>query len=676
MRAEPALVGRLLIHPARCLPTTMFPFCLLFPASLFPLLTFLRAFPLSLLAASAASPPASAFAPKLRSPVIGALNGSEFPAFDLSASATAATTSSAPAPATAPTTFAAPAPTTPARPAASASASASATTAAPGPASPPSLSAAGATPGSVKWSVGRAPWYNASGQRAAPFFIGVTGGSASGKTSVCKAIVESLDIPWVGLLSMDRFYRSLTPEEQHVAHQGNYNFDHPNAFDMDQLFKTVQEMRTGRVVDVPIYDFATHARLEQTDRMYGVDVVIVEGILLLYDKRVRDLMDLKIYVDTDSDLRLARRISRDIRERGRSVQGVLDQYQRTVKPSFEEFILPTKRFADLIVPWNDTNHVAIDLLKQHIVSRLEKRSADHVRAHRAAAAALGSAALASPAAAAAPRPRRGGRRGSATLLQPNELPPTVTLLEPTRALRALHTQIRDRCSHPDDFESALGRIVARILMAALDTTPAQDRTVTTPTGTPFHGAAFSGPICTVSVVRTGEVFESAIRSLLPDVPVGKIVIQQAVERKVELGPRLYYAKLPRTLAEPGTTVFLFDGVLATGGAVSMAVQVLLDHGVREEDIVFCCILAAPQGLHAVTSRFPALRVVTSWIDDGLDANSFVTPGVGYLGDRYYGTGAGAPGHDEDGRRSPPTGFEPSESSATSDGAATSRTLSM
>lgn len=485
------------------------------------------------------------------------------------------------------------------------------------------LAGAPATPGSdarssVRWTVGRAPWYDANGQRAAPFFIGVTGGSASGKTSVCKAIVDSLDIPWVGLLSMDRFYRSLTPEEQVVAHAGNYNFDHPNAFDMDQLFKTVTEMRTGKVVDVPIYDFSTHARLAETDRMYGVDVVIVEGILLLYDKRIRDLMDLKIYVDTDSDLRLARRISRDIRERGRSVQGVLDQYQRTVKPSFEEFILPTKRFADLIVPWNATNQVAIDLLTQHIVSRLEKRHTDHIIVQRAQTPV---------------RPE---------LLLPSQLPSTVTVMPATRSLRALHTLVRDQTTEFDEFNFNLSRLVQRIMAAALATVAHAPVTVTTPTGAAFHGVDHAGALATVSIVRTGEVFESAVRNLLPEVPVGKIVIQQSVSRKFELGPRLYYAKLPANLALPGTTVFLFDGVLATGGAVNMAVQVLLDHGVLEENIVFCCIIAAPEGLHKVTTTFPRMRVVTSWLDEGLDANMFVTPGVGYLGDRYFGTGPGVP----------------------------------
>eukprot|EP00461_Guttulinopsis_vulgaris_P003689 UN03690 len=173
---------------------------------------------------------------------------------------------------------------------------------------------------------------------------------------------------------MDRYY-NIGDRERELAAQGLYNFDHPDAFDMDRLYDDIIQLKQGKAVDVPIYDFCTHSRTPQTDRMYGVDIVIVEGILLFYAPKVRELLDLKIYVDTDNDLRLARRIRRDIVERGRSVDGVLDQYQRTVKPSFEQFIQPTKRFADLIIPWNDRNVVAVDILTQHIRGKLDQRQA-------------------------------------------------------------------------------------------------------------------------------------------------------------------------------------------------------------------------------------------------------------------------------------------------------------
>lgn len=534
----------------------------------------------------------------------------------------------------------------------------------------------------TRWTVGRAPWYDMSGHRRRPLIIGVTGGSASGKTSVCQEIVGRLAIPWVVMISMDRFYKSLTPEQMKMAHEGNYNFDNPEAFDLDQMVTTISELRTGKVVHVPNYDFATHSRTPVTDKVYGCDVVIVEGILVLYDKRVRDLLDVKIYVETDSDLRLIRRITRDVKERGRKVEGVLEQYQKTVKPSFEEYILPTKRHADLIIPWNTTNHVAVDLLSQHIITKLEERSKEYFQESRKHQLKNPLPFFSS----------HGQTAPGGQLLKPSELPRNITVMTPSRSLRAIHTIIRDQTSDSEDFRFQVKRLVRLLVTEALNLLPYVDCTVTTPTGKPFSGVAQGSDIVAVSIVRTGEVFENALRNILPDVSIGKIVIHQAVSHKQEFGPRLYYAKLPAhidpTSAEsialtqsrqeqllsstsqavsastaqssltpsssllsssfgtftPNTTcprpkVLLFDGVLATGGAVNMAVQVLLDHGVLESDIIFCCLTAAPEGLVRLASIFPRLQIVTSWLEDGLDAQNFVKPGVGYLGDRYFGTGS-------------------------------------
>ncbi len=138
-----------------------------------------------------------------------------------------------------------------------------------------------------------------------PFLIGVTGGTASGKTTVCQSIIEQLDIPWVVCLSMDSFYRPLTPTE--LKNASNHNFDHPDSFDWITMRKCLKDIRAMKSVQIPRYDFKTHSRLPQTDRVYGADVVLVEGILVLHDKEIRDLFDMKIFVDTDSDLRLVRR---------------------------------------------------------------------------------------------------------------------------------------------------------------------------------------------------------------------------------------------------------------------------------------------------------------------------------------------------------------------------------
>lgn len=223
------------------------------------------------------------------------------------------------------------------------------------------------------WKVARAPWYNATGKRRQPLVLGVTGGTASGKTTVCRKIIEKLGVPWVALLSMDRFYRELTPREHKLANDKLFNWDHPDAFDWDLFNRTIRGIRSGESVEVPRYDFSTNSRLAATDTVYGADIVIIEGILVLHDKTLRRMMDIKVFVDADSDLRLARRIRRDIRERGRTVDAVLDQYTRTVKPSFDDYIAPTKRYADIIIPRGGDNYVAINLLVQHIQTVLKQR---------------------------------------------------------------------------------------------------------------------------------------------------------------------------------------------------------------------------------------------------------------------------------------------------------------
>ncbi|KAL9653512.1 hypothetical protein ABK040_002145 [Willaertia magna] len=203
-----------------------------------------------------------------------------------------------------------------------------------------------------------------------PFVIGVCGGSASGKTTVCREIVKSLSNKRVVVISQDSFYRNLTPEEKQLAKNSDYDFDHPDAFDYAIFEEAIKELKNGNGVDIPVYDFKTHSRTNETERVDGADVIIIEGILIFFNKSVRDLMDMKIFVDTDADVRLARRIRRDTKERGRDLESVLLQYERFVKPSFDDYIMPTKKYADIIIPRGGANIVAIDLLTQHIKLKL------------------------------------------------------------------------------------------------------------------------------------------------------------------------------------------------------------------------------------------------------------------------------------------------------------------
>ena len=168
----------------------------------------------------------------------------------------------------------------------------------------------------------------------------------------------------------DSYYRGLTKEEEDNVK--DYNFDHPSAFDEDLLLDTLARLKRGQAVDVPIYDFATHQRAEETIRVNPADVIVIEGILVLHMKRIRELCDMKVFVDTDDDVRLARRIKRDVSVRGREVSGVIEQYTRFVKPAFDNFVAPSRKHADVVIPWaKGDNMVAVDLIVQvsHRASR-------------------------------------------------------------------------------------------------------------------------------------------------------------------------------------------------------------------------------------------------------------------------------------------------------------------
>jgi uridine kinase len=181
-----------------------------------------------------------------------------------------------------------------------------------------------------------------------PLVIGLAGGSGSGKTTIARSIIETIGPDEVALIQHDAYYRdqSHLPFEQRVM----VNYDHPNSLETDLMVRHLEELMAGRPVDRPVYDFALHNRSQETVRIAPLPVVIVEGILVLYEPELRRLMDLKIYVDTDPDLRIVRRWERDIKERGRSFDSVRDQYLQTVRPMHLQFVEPSKRYADIVIP--------------------------------------------------------------------------------------------------------------------------------------------------------------------------------------------------------------------------------------------------------------------------------------------------------------------------------------
>jgi uridine kinase len=203
-----------------------------------------------------------------------------------------------------------------------------------------------------------------------PVVIGVTGGSGSGKTSVTKAIYESLKDHSILVLEQDYYYKDQSdlPFEERLK----TNYDHPLAFDNDLLIKHIEKLLRYETIDKPVYDYSIHTRSENVIPVNPKDVIILEGILVLEDERLRNLMDIKLYVDTDPDLRIIRRLTRDIRDRGRTFDSVIDQYLNVVRPMHNQFIEPTKRYSDIIIPEGGHNHVAIDLMVTKIQTILEK----------------------------------------------------------------------------------------------------------------------------------------------------------------------------------------------------------------------------------------------------------------------------------------------------------------
>lgn len=201
--------------------------------------------------------------------------------------------------------------------------------------------------------------------------IGIAGGSGSGKTLVAKRIFDELGSDKVIIIQQDSYYKDmghLTLEER-----TKQNFDHPDAFDHKLLITQLKALLEGKHIDQPIYDYTIHSRRKETRRIGEHVIIVLEGILILHDPELRKLMDIKVYVDTDDDIRLIRRIRRDVNERGRSLDSILDQYENSVRPMHLQFVEPTKRYADIIIPQGGYNVVAIDLLKTKIKALLAER---------------------------------------------------------------------------------------------------------------------------------------------------------------------------------------------------------------------------------------------------------------------------------------------------------------
>jgi len=203
-----------------------------------------------------------------------------------------------------------------------------------------------------------------------PLVVGIAGGSGSGKTTVSQAILQRAGAGNAAYIQHDSYYKDLS--QLPPAQRATTNFDHPNSLETELMVEHVRQLKAGHAVEVPTYDFTTHTRRKETHRVEPHPVIIVEGILLFTEPNMRDLCDLKLFVDTDADIRFIRRLERDIAERGRSLESVIKQYQATVRPMHLEFVEPSKRYADLIVPEGGYNQVAMDVFMARIEAKLRE----------------------------------------------------------------------------------------------------------------------------------------------------------------------------------------------------------------------------------------------------------------------------------------------------------------
>ncbi|KAL2158670.1 hypothetical protein VTH06DRAFT_4152 [Thermothelomyces fergusii] len=416
------------------------------------------------------------------------------------------------------------------------------------------------------------PWADVS-------IIGIAGSSGSGKSTLSHAIVNKLNLPWVVILSIDSFYKSLDEESSRKAFR---NFD--------VLVDRLRDLKAGN----------TRGWIGRRPST-SPHVLILEGIFALYDPRVLELLDMKIFCEADADTCLSRRILRDQRDRGRDLEGIIKQWFKFVKPNFEKYVDPQRKVADIIVPRGVENHVAMSMVVQFIQQKLLEKSTHH----RAALTRLELEA------------------------QSEQLSPKVTIMKQTPQMQAMHTIIHNIDTSSEDFIFYFNRISALLVEEytdgqeltdwpthqptrrrngrdrALNNIPFVPAEITTPQAHRYAGLRPRGEVSAVMVLRGGAALEAGLHRCITDCKTGRMLIQSNV-RTGE--PELHYLVLPPDI-DRHEAVLLLDAQMSSGGSALMAVQVLVDHGVPADRVVLVTYSAGRMGLHRLTKVFPDISVV-------------------------------------------------------------------
>lgn len=409
------------------------------------------------------------------------------------------------------------------------------------------------------------------------FLIGISGGSASGKTSVANRVIQNINLPNVILISMDSFYRVLSPAESQRARRGEYNFDTPEAFDLPLLEECLLKLKHSVPVDIPEYDFCTHSRTQNSTRITDSSVVVFEGIMTLCPVSILPLLDLKVFVDTDDDVRLARRLIRDIAQRGRTQDSVFDMHFKFAKAGYDNYIAPSARNADLIIPRGGDNEVAINLLIKHIKHQLKQKG---MTLHDAMSNLCGEHKYADA----------NGNLSSG-----------VVVLEPTTYVRGLLAVAKNAESPKRHLTEAYNMLAGMLIERALAVGTCNSMEPNSPT-------ELNSRIRGISFARLGCMLEEAVQKHASSIPVSKLDIQKnAVTGRFELHP----TALPPNLS--GCPVLVMDSSIFSGSTAVAAVKALMQHNLNPENTIFVCFFCSIPGLASVQQAFPEMRIVCAEI---------------------------------------------------------------
>lgn len=421
-----------------------------------------------------------------------------------------------------------------------------------------------------------------------PYIIGIAGNSGSGKTSISQKIIQDINQPWTVLLSFDNFYQPLTLEQSKLAFANNYDFDCPDSLDFDLLVETIGNLKKGGKTTIPVYSFTSHNRTSKTNTIYGANVIIVEGLYALHDQRLLDMMDLKIYVDTDLDICLARRLTRDILYRGRDLGGAMQQWEKFVKPNAVKFINPTVQNADLVIPRGLDNSIAINLMIKHIKNQLVLKSRNHLQ-----------------------RLKKLGVNIKFDIDKFN-----IKLLQNTNQVKGINSILFDTSTSRNDFIFYFNRMCGLLIELAQEfMTNYTNVDIDTGKGI-YHGKKLlQNQYNAVNIIRSGDCFMTSIKKSFPEISIGKLLIQSD---STTGEPQLHFERLPHKLSDK---IMLFDSQIISGAGAIMAIQVLLDHHVKEQDIILITYLSTEIGIRRIVNVFPKVKIVVGKLSSMEDSNS-------------------------------------------------------